>query len=190
MTKLKSKAICLCHIILRSFTRNRQDVCNSAYKIYVRPILEYNSEIWNACNKGEIRQIETVQRMFTRKLLQRCNMKYSGYQERLKILNLESLELRRLNYDIITVYKIFNNLIDISFNTFFDPIKTTYNLRHHTLSLTKPKAAKTNALQYSFKYRIVDAWNSLPNSLVVSQSLTLFKNGLKQQTLEQFLSAQ
>ena len=125
--------------------------------------------------------------MFTRKLLQRTNTKYNSYEDRLKILGLESLELRRLHSDLITVYKILNNLIDIDFADFFEIKNTDYNLRHHRLSLKKPIAAKTSILQNSFKYRVVDTWNSLPENLVTSKSLAIFKIGLKKHSFEQFL---
>ena len=41
------------------------------------------------------------------------------YKERLALLDAETLGLRRLKIDLVTVYKIFFGLIDIDFNYYF-----------------------------------------------------------------------
>ena len=41
------------------------------------------------------------------------------YKERLALLDAETLELRRLKIDLVTVYKILFDLIDIDFNDYF-----------------------------------------------------------------------
>ena len=119
--------------------------------------------------------------------MQRANMKYNTYADRLLQLNIESLELRRLQFDLITVYKILNNHIDITVEQFFVPLRTTYNLRHHKFSLKKPTVANSNVLQNSFKYRVIDAWNSLPSTLVSCEYLSAFKTELHKVPLQRFL---
>jgi len=42
-----------------------------------------------------------------------------NYDDRLKLLGLERLELRRLHTDLITCYKIINNLIAVQFDSLF-----------------------------------------------------------------------
>ena len=179
IAKVKSKATCLSFTILRSFKTKSMQSYVLAYKTYVRPLLEHNSVIWNSCNIGDIKELEKVQKMFTRILLQRHNIKFSNYQERLQILNLHSLESRRMHIDLITVYKIINNLIDLSLEQFFTPISSSYNFRHHQFALRKSTSVKTNTLLNYFKYRIINNWNSLPSYIVNSESLVIFKNRLK-----------
>ena len=183
-----TKATTLSYVILRSFQSNHNSASIKAYKSYVRPLLEYNSVVWNVNTLRDIRCIERVQRTFTRILLQRSNTKYNSYFDRLEILGLESLELRRLQFDLITVYKIFHNFIDLTIDQFFTPIQTAYNLRHHLIALRKPTTAKTNVLQNCFKFRVIGAWNSLPNTLVINKSLIVFKSKLHQFSLQRFLS--
>ena len=185
--QLKRKATSLCYVILRSFTRNHTIACLNAFKIYVRPLLEYNTEIWNTSNKGEIKCIEQVQRLFTRKLLQRNNVKYNDYNHRLEILHLQSLELRRLHFDLVTIYKITNNLINLNFEQFFELRNSNYSLRQHMLSFKKPPVPKTSTLKNSFKYRVIEAWNFLPNKLVTAKSLSIFKRGLQEVSLQNFV---
>ena len=57
-----------------------------------------------------------------------------NYLQRLKTLNLETLESRRLKTDLITMFKILNNLIDIDFHNFFS-LSTVANTRGHRLNL-------------------------------------------------------
>ena len=82
-----------------------------AYKSFVRPILEYCSTVWNPYipNRhylGLTDQIETVQRYFARRVYCRCKLDCShDYLQRLKYLNLESLELRRIYNDLICSYE-------------------------------------------------------------------------------------
>ena len=40
------------------------------------------------------------------------------YNNRLKLLGLDRLELRRLRAELVTCYKIINGLLDIPFDTF------------------------------------------------------------------------
>ena len=73
-----------------------------AYLVYVRPILEYNSVVWSPYGKHDIDAIERVQRRFTKRLRGYGSHSYS---ERLRLLELPSLELRRLRIDLIWCYK-------------------------------------------------------------------------------------
>ena len=70
----------------------------SAFKIYVRPILEYCSVVWNPCTVKDIITLESVQRQFTRRL---PGMNAATYPQRLAKLELESLELRRIRADLL-----------------------------------------------------------------------------------------
>ena len=67
-----------------------------AYKVYVRPILEYCSPVWSPYLLHEVDEIERVQRYFTRRLQ---GLKSFSYTDRLFLLDLESLELRRLKIE-------------------------------------------------------------------------------------------
>ena len=54
------------------------------YIVYIRPILEYNTQIWNPYTVGDIDLIEGIQRKFTKSLLGLANLPYN---ERLHRLN-------------------------------------------------------------------------------------------------------
>jgi hypothetical protein len=166
--KITSKATSITFLILRAFGTHCIEPYILAYQTYVRPILEYNTVVWNSINPEEVRKIEKVQKLFTRKLLQRLNIKYDNYKDRLRILNLETLELRRLHYDLITIYKIMNNLVDTNTSKLFVPHTKIYNFRHldHHVTLKKPTTARRNTLLKSFTHRIINAWNSISKTLL------------------------
>ena len=53
------------NLIHRTFLSGNQSPLITAYKVYVRPLLEYNSIIWSPSQIGLISNIESVQRSFT-----------------------------------------------------------------------------------------------------------------------------
>ena len=64
----------------------------------MRPILEYNSSIWNPHTnyKGNAKVIEKVQSLFTKRLFYRCNISIASYSNHLIYFNIKSLSHRRL----------------------------------------------------------------------------------------------
>ena len=147
------------------------------FKTFVRPILEYNTAIWSPNLIEDINSVEKVQRHFTKRLCQKSNIKFQNYEERLRILNLESLEIRRIKFDIVLMFKIQNKLIDIDFDKFFKtkPSSTKYNLRGHDHQLNVPKYSGSNCHHNFFSNRILNIWNKLPQDLVNSRNLPILK---------------
>ena len=180
---IKTKAFLRCHQILRCFTTNNIWTLLRAYKTYIRPILEYNSSIWNPSSKQEKKDLERVQRYYTRKACRRCKIPYDSYEDRLLKLNIEKLELRRLKADLCMTFKIIHNIVDIPTENMFTFRERPYDLRGHkfTLELTKTKNAPIS--NNFFTTRIAPTWNSLPEDLVSSNTLNEFKVKLKRHNL-------
>jgi len=88
------------------------------YKVYVRPIIEHNSVVWLPSALHDIDAIERVQKRFTKRL---SGFRNCSYELRLKRLNLQSRELRRLLSDLFWCYKIVFGLVDINSHDFFHP---------------------------------------------------------------------
>jgi len=90
--------------------------------VYVRPIVEYNSIIWPPSTARDIDAVESVQRRFTKRL---PTLKNLSYRERLKCLNIFSLELRRLHTDLFWCYKIVFGLVCVNLDDLFlAPVST------------------------------------------------------------------
>jgi len=85
--------------------------------VYVRPLLEYNSTIWSPHYKCDIDAVERVQLRFTKRLPGLSNYTYN---ERLSLLNIPSLEQRRMCADLILCYKMLFGHLNICSVDFFE----------------------------------------------------------------------
>ena len=91
------------NLIHRCFYSKNPTLLVRAYKVYVRPLLEYNPFIWSPSLIGLINTVENVQRHFTKRI---PGLHSLSYAERLYNLKLQSLEHRRLICDLIYCFRI------------------------------------------------------------------------------------
>ena len=179
VNNINLKAFRICQHILRSFNSNNLWTLLKAYTVYVRPILEYSSVVWNPHNSiGLIRSLESVQRYYTRRICCRCNIPFRSYDDRLYKLNIKSLQYRRIEADLIMVYKIIHQLVDIPLNDFFDLYTSPYSTRRHRYCLDT-KRCHSQQQKGFFAFRVVKVWNSLPADIVHEESLTAFRSKLR-----------
>ena len=149
---------------------------------YFRPLVEYASCVWSPSNVGLIRKIETVQKRFTKRL---PGFNFLDYHERLALLGLESLELRRLKADLCMTYKIMFNLVDLNIDNFF-AVRTNKITHGHPYTLVKP-LCKVRARSYYYACTVVDPWNDLDAKSDSFKSLNVFKYFLSVYDLSNFL---
>ena len=183
ISSIVSKAAQRVGILFRGFMTRDLQFMRKAFITYIRPLLEYNSCVWNPHQKEYINLIEKVQRRFTKRI---PSLRDLSYTERLAIINLEPLELRRLKTDLTEYYKIFNNLDAIEYSdhfNFYEPLAST---RSSSPKLIKP-AKGNNTVMFSFFNRAIDCWNSLPHNLRFCNSLSTFKRQLCTIDLSSFL---
>jgi hypothetical protein len=159
---------------LKCFVSRDSVLLTRAFCTFVRPILEFSSIIWSPYYKNEIVKIEAVQRSFTKTIV---NLRLYSYSERLLNLQLDSLQYRRIKADLIMCYKILNGLVDSDIASAFG--YSPYNFtRGNSLKLAKCTVA-TERDKYFFTNRIVNIWNSLPDSIVLSSSVSSFKRNVR-----------
>ena len=98
--------------------------------------------------------------------------------DRLYKLNIPSLEYRRLEFDLVMVFKILHKLVDLKMENFFTFYESPYNTRRHKFCL---KVNPYKCLQYknSFANRVVELWNKLPSDIVSCNNINIFKQRLK-----------
>ena len=106
ISSIISKARSRTGILFGSFFSHHISLLKLAYITFVRPIIEYATQVWNSSVLKYISDLENVQKNFTYCIR---SIKHLSYAERLAVLNLEPLELRRLKVDIVMYYKIRNN---------------------------------------------------------------------------------
>ena len=155
-----------------------------AFITYVRPILEYASNIWNPYTFKHINGIENVQRKLTKRI---PSLRHLSYPERLAAMGRETFELRRLRADLVLYYKIFNNLTHIPRNYLpSDHVPPLIQTRSSAPRLTIPEPS-SQYIENNFFTRCVRCWNYLPDSVVLSTSISNFKRNLMSVDLSPFL---
>ena len=142
------------------------------YVCYVRPVLEYASQVWSPILKGNVDKIERVQRYFTRRILYSYNLEYG---QRLEHCKLDSLEQRRLKSDLLLFYKMINGITIINIEDSYTFVNTS---RGHELHLFK-YYCRTEKRKLYWINRIVNNWNSLCSNVVNSNSFRTFKKKLQ-----------
>ena len=127
--------------------------------------------MWSPDTVKDIVALEGVQRRFTKKLpglFRYC------YQDRLRRLQLPSLELRSLYADLVWCYKILLGIVDVQSDKFFQ-----FNMRPsrgHQYKLYKNRNVSRVRAAF-FSERVVNAWNSLPDSVDFS-TLSKFRRSI------------
>ena len=169
------------NLMCRAFISGNVLILTRAYITYVRPILEYCTYIWSPFQIYLIEKIERVQRYFSRRVLRQTKL---NYHDRLHVLNLESLELRRIECDLKLCYKIVKGLCDLDCKDFFT-FASNSNTRGHNFKLSG-SVCKNNWLFNFFTNRIVSYWNFLPAEVVNAESFGIFNAKLNSVDLSKF----
>ena len=141
----------------------------------IRPKLEYCCPLWNPSKIGDIQSIESIQRQFTRRIPSCKNL---NYWERLKKLQILSLQRRRERYSIIHVWKIYNEHSpnDIKMN-FYSTERLGVRLRIPVYNHSAQKSVST-AYENSFGVKAARLWNILPKNVNEKKTLDSFKSSL------------
>ena len=180
--KIVAAAYSRTNCIFRTFTVREPGFLCRLFCVYVRPILEYNTPAWNPYLHKDIHKIESVQRFFTRRI---PGFSKFSYNDRLAKLGMETLELRRLKFDLVEVYKIINGIDDLDYNQFFSICRDSFT-RGNGLKLFVPYA-RLNVRKFFFSVRVVKLWNYLPCSATNSISVNVFKTEIDRVSFQQFL---
>ena len=135
--------------------------------------MEYCCTVWCPYQISHNRKLESVQRKFTKHLLE---FKHVSYKDRLTSLKVDTLEFRRIISDLVMYYKIIHNYVHISKETFFSIGKQRHT-RGHALTINK-RQFHCNLDRYAFRNRRIDIWNSLPSHIVNASNIKVFKTAL------------
>ena len=112
--QISKKAHLKCNWILSVFHSREPEHMLILFKSLVLSIVEYSSALWSPDKIREIALLEGVQRRFTSKI---NGIKHLCYWERLKALNLFSLQRRRERFLMIYLWKIINGKVQNDVNT-------------------------------------------------------------------------
>ena len=161
-------------IIKKNFaTLNIQNV-RLLHKSLVRPILEYGSVIWSPHLRKDIMELEKVQKRVTKLVPE---LQHLPYEQRLKQLNLTTLEYRRKRSDIIQIFRIIKGIDNLDIDDFLE-MNTESNTRGHKYKLKKIRCLTTKKLQ-AFPHRVINIWNALPKKAIECDTINTFKTAIE-----------
>ena len=170
-----NKAAGLANNLLKATLCRSADFMTTIFKTHVRPILEFGSPVWHTGYLGDMKLLESVQRRWTKQVV---GLQDYPYAQRLRQLNLFSVQGRLVRADLIKYWKIFHGHSPIVPSDFFTMSPAT-NTRGHRFKLLKPHASLECRRRF-FCVRGIDAWNSLPEEVVCATTIESFKKGLHQ----------
>ena len=146
---------------------------------YVRPHLDYCSAAWCPWTQGDKDILENVQK---RAIGMVTNFKGRTYEEKLAEAGMTTLEERRRRGDLIQAYRVLRGVDEVDPQTWFNPAQTRNGAtatRQNRGFLNVERGEATGEIRRNFwSQRVVDPWNSLPDSVKESASLDIFKNSI------------
>ena len=145
------------------------------YKTYVRPHVEFASPAWCPWNTNDVELLEKVQ---VKAIGMISGLKGENYESKLKELKIQSLEARRLRFDLIETYKTVHGLNQLNKNKFFDFVAEKHlrntRLAEDPLNL-RLKNTNTEIRKQFWSQRVVSPWNNLPMEIKHAGSIDSFK---------------
>jgi hypothetical protein len=172
-TQAYNKASRILGMIKRTIKNKEERTMVCLYKTLVRPHLEYCVSAWSPHYKKDKELLEKVQHRFTRMIENTTGV---PYEERLRRLNLWTLEERRNRGDLIEVYKMFKNYASGA-EVMFELDKNEKGTRGHSKKLVKERCV-TDLRKYFFSNRVIKRWNMLDQQTVDAPSINAFKGRL------------
>jgi hypothetical protein len=147
------------NLIFRVFSSRDPLIYSRAFSVYVQPILEFSSQVWNGISKRDANRIESVLRSFSARVLRRCGIRSKGYEDRLVFLKLSKLSTRRALADVRFAHSFVHRKHSCSALA-LEPQNTRYSIRDDLRLSVATKPPRTLARAPS--HRISSRWNSLP----------------------------
>jgi hypothetical protein len=176
--KSANAAMGVLRTIWRNFHYRDKKVYISLYKQYVRPHLEFSAVAWSPWQEGDKALLENVQ---IKAIQAVSGMAGLTYEEKCRELDIETLEVRREQQDLLLTYKILNGIGNIEYDGLFTKFqqataRTRLAVGHDNLILP---VARSEVRRNSFAVRVVTKWNRLPDEIKMSNNSEEFKRRLK-----------
>ena len=173
-----SKAQKMLSVMKLAFKYLDIDALTILYKAFVLPLLDYCCVAWCPFYVKDVNALEKVQRRFTRFLSIHRDL---PYEDRLIKYKISSLYARRLQFDLLCMYKLVHGLMHIPFHTMFELVSSS-RTRGHNFRV-KVKYSRLDIRNHWFSSRVVPLWNNLPSVCVEASSIFSFKELLHKHLL-------
>jgi len=168
--------------LTRAFHYRDRHIFKRLYVQYVRPHLEFASVAWSPWLEADKAVLEKIQ--------QRAVAMISGlkgtYEEKLKELDITTLEERRHQADMLQTFKIVRGFDKVNSETWFQSVDASVRMTRSAadpLNL-KPQAARLEIRRNFFSNRVVEEWNLVPKGIKNARSVQSFKRAYKNHRAE------
>ena len=153
--------------------KTRQRLYNSV----IQPAFQYCSDVWHHCGARSKDKLEQLNKQALRVVL---DDQSNTYEELLRKLHTVTLEQRRIQNMLVTVYKCLQGAAPSYLRTYLQARDAGfYDLRGY--AKLKPPAVRTTRFGlHSFRHLAPNAWNKLPDTTRKADTLSMFKHKLKQ----------
>ena len=168
-----NKAMSSLRLLRMAFSNLNQSNFKVLYTTYVRPHLDYCLSAVGPFMVQDFRALDKVQRRATKLVRE---IRHLPYEERLKRLQIPSMEDRVKRGDLIETYKILSGKVDVDPDQFFEKNNDNRTRGHH-FKLKKRRSTNQQRAKF-FANRVVTPWNDLPEEVVSATSTNSFKNKL------------
>ena len=159
--------------IARNFRYKNKELILPLYKSQVRPNLEHAVQFWSPNLRRGIDKIEKIQRIATKMIRKIRN---HSYQQRIQDLDLISLVQRRLQGQLIEVFKYLNEFTTASARGLFNYDLNDITRNNGTKLIVKH--FNTSVAQHFYPIKITTTWNAQLSEVVSSRTVNSFKNSL------------
>ena len=154
----------------RNLRVNSKSAKEKAYKMLVRPKVEYAAAVWDPHTKEHINNLEKIQRRAAR-VVSNDHHQSSSVTKMLKALDWPTLECRRQASRLTTLFKVDKGSVIIN-SAHLQPAPTRTR-RTHDKQFARLQSNKDIRLN-SFFPRTIKQWNSLPQQTVSAPSADAF----------------
>ena len=160
----------------RNLRIGSQHIKETAYKTFVRPILEYASTVWDPYTQTNIDKIEAVQRRAARFVCNRYH-RTASVTAMIEKLGWTSLEQRRKTARLAMLFRIRGGLVQIDEtirkeNLVEKPARPRRD--QHSKQYYEPNTLKQDYRLGSFFPKTIGDWNALTQKAVDADSLDTF----------------
>lgn len=166
--------------ITRSFHYRDRKTFVKLYNMYVRPHLEFAVAAWSPWNQADIECLEKIQK---RAINMVSGMGKLSYEERLRALNMTTLEERRTECDMVETYKILTESSPLDHRIWFDknvaPAEGRVTRQAADPTSLRIPNARLDLRKNFFSVRVCAKWNALPIEVKQCKDVKKFKMAYK-----------
>ena len=165
-------------ILYRARAKLYTNTLKTLYTSLVYPYLTYCLTIWGHTYKSYIKPLYLTQKKIIRLITFSDRLAHTKpLFEKLRLLNIYDAYVY---FTCIFVYKYYNMLLPDIFNGFYEEISLVHNYDTRNSDKLRPKLIKNEICSFNVKVQGTKNWNTLPEHIRNSKTLSSFKYQLRQ----------